>query len=236
MENNSSKFPSKTDQPTAGKVQSSKPKIGKRFVLFFSFVLLLLAFGFFLLSSWERHKIPIKNTDSKGANIVCFGDSITFGYGVNPGQDYPTELSRLLNKLVINAGVDGDTTTMALERIKTDCLDKNPRLVIIEFCGNDFLKKVPQETTLKNLREIIRLVQANGAMAAVVDISAGMFFAEYRKVYAKIAQETGAIFIPHILEGIITNPSMKSDFLHPNAEGYKIVAQRILRAITPYLQ
>jgi len=198
---------------------------------------LLLAFCFFLLALvCGCAKREIKNIDSKGTGIICFGDSITFGYGVNPGQDYPSALAKAVDVAVDNVGVDGDTTTEALKRIQADVLDKQPRLVIIEFGGNDFLKKVPEEITINNLRKMVELVQAKGAMVAIVDISAGMFFAQYRKAYGKIAQETGAIFIPHILSGIITNPSMKSDFLHPNAEGYRIVAQRILRAITPYLK
>ncbi|KPK96445.1 MAG: hypothetical protein AMJ95_14250 [Omnitrophica WOR_2 bacterium SM23_72] len=181
-------------------------------------------------------KREIKNIDSQGTQIICFGDSITFGYGVNPGQDYPTALAKLLRRPVINAGVDGDTTTTALQRIQSDVLDKNPRLVIMEFGGNDFLKKVPQEDTIKNLKEMVDLVQARGAMVAIVDISAGMFFADYRKMYKRLAQDSGCIFVPRILSGIITNPSMKSDFLHPNADGYKIIAYRVLFAIRSYLK
>jgi acyl-CoA thioesterase-1 len=191
---------------------------------------------FLLLATAGCAKREIKNIDSKGKEIICFGDSITFGYGVNPGQDYPSALSSLIQKPVINAGVDGDTTTQALKRIQRDVLDKDPRLVIIEFGGNDFLEKVPQEETVRNLKKMVELVQARGAIAAVVDVSAGLFFADYRKLYQKVAEETGAIFVPHVLSGIITNPSMKSDFMHPNAEGYKIVAHRVLRAIRPYLK
>ncbi|KPK98920.1 MAG: hypothetical protein AMJ95_02125 [Omnitrophica WOR_2 bacterium SM23_72] len=181
-------------------------------------------------------KREIKNIDSKGENIICFGDSLTFGYGVNPGEDYPTNLAKLLRKPVINAGVDGDTTTTALGRLQADVLDKNPRLVILEFGGNDFLKRVPQEETIRNLSKMVDLVQGRGAMVAIVDISAGIFFSEYRKMYKKLAEEAGCIFVPRILSGIITNPSMKSDFLHPNADGYKIIAYRVLFAIRPYLR
>jgi lysophospholipase L1-like esterase len=78
-------------------------------------------------------------------------------------------------------------------------------------------------------------IQARGAMVAIADISAGIFMREYRLAYKKIAREKSAIFIPSILSGIITNPSMKSDFLHPNAAGYKIIAEHIFRAIKPYL-
>jgi lysophospholipase L1-like esterase len=73
-------------------------------------------------------------------------------------------------------------------------------------------------------------------MVAIVDISAGMFMREYRVALSKVAGEEGAIFIPSILRGIVTNPSMKSDFLHPNKQGYKIVARRVYRSILPYLK
>lgn len=181
-------------------------------------------------------KREIKNIDSKGTNIICFGDSLTFGYGANPGEDYPSMLAKLINGPVINAGIDADTTSEALRRIKSDVLEKEPLLVIIEFCGNDFLKKIPQETTINNIKEIIAQIQSKGAMVAIADISAGLFLREYRSVFKNIAREKQAIFIPGILSGIITNPSMKSDFLHPNADGYKMIAQRIYHAIMPYLE
>ena len=181
-------------------------------------------------------KPEIKNIDAKGANIICFGDSITFGYGAFPGEDYPYVLAKLVRLPVINAGVDGDTTFAALERLVNDVLVKNPRLVIVEFCGNDFLKKVPKEDTVKNLSKIIDRIQDKGAMVALVDISAGMFLEEYRRAFKKLAANKKAIFIPVILSKIITNPAMKSDFFHPNGRGYQIVARRIYKAISPYIQ
>jgi len=181
-------------------------------------------------------KPEIKNIDAKGENIICFGDSITFGYGANQGEDYPTALRKMVKLPVINAGVDGNTTFAALERLDTDVLSKNPRLVIVEFCGNDFLKKITIEETVKNLSKIIDRIQQKGAMVALVDISSGMFFMQYRGVFKKLAIEKKAIFIPTILNRIITNPSMKSDFFHPNARGYKVVAKRIYQKISAYIK
>ena len=181
-------------------------------------------------------KPEIRNLDAKGANIVCFGDSITFGYGAHPGEDYPTALGKLVSSPVINSGVDGDTTFAALERLENDVLDKDPRLVIVEFCGNDFLKKIPKEDTVKNLSQIIDRIQQKGAMVALVDISAGFFFQEYRQAFKKLAAEKKAILIPVLLNRIITNPAMKSDFFHPNARGYQVIAKRIYQVIAPYLK
>ncbi|MFH1198596.1 MAG: GDSL-type esterase/lipase family protein [Candidatus Omnitrophota bacterium] len=194
----------------------------------------LLAYGVIALSCCAKQEI--RNTNSKGKNIICFGDSITFGYGVKPGEDYPTELAKLVSTPVLNMGIDGDTTNEAVKRLDSDVLDRQPYLVIIEFCGNDFLRKVPKEVTVNNLREMIDRVHNKGAMVAIVDVSAGMFLQEYRVVFTKLAQETNSIFIPEILGGIITNPSMKSDFMHPNASGYKMIAEKIHQAIKPYLK
>ncbi len=178
----------------------------------------------------------IKNLDAKGSSIICFGDSITFGYGANPGEDYPSNLRPMVKLPMINAGVDGDTTFTALERLENDVLAKDPRLVIVEFCGNDFLKKIPREDTVKNLSRIIDRIQDKGAMVALVDISSGMFFNEYRRAFRELARGKKAIFIPAVLSRIITNPAMKSDFFHPNERGYKVVAGRVYKAIARYIK
>jgi lysophospholipase L1-like esterase len=181
-------------------------------------------------------KREITNLNSQGRNIICFGDSITAGYGAEPGEDYPTALSGMTDAPVINAGVSADTTVNGLARIESDVLAKDPFLVIIEFFGNDFTRGIPKEETLDNIKEMVERIQAGGAMVAIADISAGMFLGEYRPALMKLSRQTHSIFIPAILSGIVTNPSMKSDFLHPNASGYKLIAQRIYLAIKPYLK
>lgn len=181
-------------------------------------------------------KKEVKNIGSTGKNIICFGDSLTFGYGVAPGEDYPTALAKLTAIPVINKGIDGNTSTDGLSRLDTDVLENDPLLVIIEFSGNDFMKKVPIEATEKNVEKMIERIQGQGAMVALVDISAGgMFLNEYNRLFKHIARERGAIFVPGVLTKILTNPGRKSDFLHPNAKGYELFAQRVYKAIQPYL-
>lgn len=181
-------------------------------------------------------KPEIRNLNSKGMNIICFGDSITFGYGVDPADSYPSVLGPMVKFPVINAGVDGNTTFDALERLETDVLEKDPRLVIVEFCGNDFLSCVPLRNTVENLSIIIDRIQAKGAMVALVDISSGVLLRQYRQALKKLAAQKKAIFIPVVMDKILTNSSMKSDFFHPNARGYKLIAERVLRGISEYLK
>jgi len=208
-----------------------KRKKAIHFLLIFLFISPLIAFG--VLSGCSPKKI--KNIDSTGTSIVCFGDSITFGYGVPSEESYPAALAKMVDIPVINEGVDGDTTPKAILRLEKAVLSRNPKLVIVELGGNDFLRKISEKETIKNVNEIIDRIQAKGAMVALADISSGMLLKKYRKIYREIAHKKGAIFIPNILSGIITNPSLKSDFLHPNHAGYKIVARRIYLVISPYL-
>ena len=204
-----------------------------KFFKIFLISAVLFSLGVLILTSCAKKEIS--NIASRGKNIICFGDSLTFGYGVEPEESYPEALSKLTRIPVINAGVDGDTSSEGLQRIERDVLDKDPLLVIIEFSGNDFLDRVPVEETIKNMEAMIVLVQRQGAMVAVVDISSGMIMAGYGKHLKALAAQNYAIFIPQILNGILTNSALKSDFLHPNGDGYQIIAQRIYRAILPYL-
>lgn len=180
-------------------------------------------------------KREIANIHSKGTNIICFGNSITFGYGANAAESYPSVLAKMINIRVINAGIDGDTSTEALRRIESDVLKRDPLLVIVEFGGNDFLRKIPLDETLKNMEEMIKKIQSAGAMVAITDVSIGMIMSGYRKEFRHLSKKYNTIFIPKLFSGILTNPTLKSDSIHPNAEGYKLIAQKIYTTIAPYL-
>ena len=208
------------------------------FIVHGSWIKVVLFTTFYLLPAillTSCAKREIKNIDSKGKSIVCFGDSITFGYGVNPGEDYPSCLAKMLNMPVINAGLDADTSSGGLQRIDAEVLEKDPLLVIIEFGGNDFLKKIPLEKTVKNIETMIQKIQEKGAMVALVDVRMGFVMRDYGSQYKRLSRKYQTIFTEPALSGIITNPQLKSDFFHPNADGYKLIAQRIYRSIIPYL-
>ena len=181
-------------------------------------------------------RYEVKNIDSAGKDIICFGNSITVGSGVSREESYPYLLSRLIGHPVINAGRSGDTSSDGLKRLEKDVLSYQPRLVIIEFGGNDFLRRLPLDQTINNIRAMVERIQAKGSMVAIADVSSGMIMGNYRKRYKKLARKTRAIFISSLLKGIINKPSLKRDSIHPNAEGHRIIAERIYQAINPYLK
>jgi acyl-CoA thioesterase I len=201
------------------------------------FATLILGLGYLVLIMLPTGctRSNIANLGSRGKNIICFGDSITKGKGVELSQSYPAALARMTSYSVINAGINGDISSEAVKRIQTDVLDWEPLLVIIEFGGNDYLSKIPLEETVKNVEEMIRLAQGKGAMVALVDISNILFMGEYRQEFKLLSKKYRTIFIPGILEDIVTNEELKSDDIHPNARGYKIIAYRVYRGIIAYL-
>ena len=178
----------------------------------------------------------IRNLHSAGESIICFGDSLTEGVGASAGEDYPSVLSRQLGSSVINAGVRGDTTAAALERLTDEVLDKNPRLVILLLGGNDFLRQRPRRETRQNLAEIVRRVQEHGAMVVIAGIRLGVFSDDYGEIFEQTAERFGALYIPQVMKGILTNSSLRSDPIHPNGAGYRLIADRIAEKIKPLLQ
>ena len=178
----------------------------------------------------------IRNLRSGGDAIICLGDSLTEGVGAGSGEDYPSVLSREIGVAVINAGQRGDTTDQALARLPDAVLSKNARLVIVFLGGNDFLRQRPRAESRRNLAEIVRRVQAQGAMVAIVGMKLGLFTDEFAAIYEDTAKEFGALYIPQVMKGILSDANLKSDPIHPNGAGYRLIAERIAAQIKPLLR
>ncbi|MBI3332603.1 MAG: arylesterase [Candidatus Omnitrophica bacterium] len=178
----------------------------------------------------------VANLDSAGSAIICFGDSLTEGVGASAGHDYPSLLAKTLGREVINAGVAGETTDMGLRRLEGDVLSRDPLLVIVEFGGNDFLHGVRKEEVFAHLDEMVRRIQEKGAMVVLVGVQPGLVGDAYRADYARLAGSRRAAFIPNILEGLLTEPDLMSDTLHPNDRGYERIAYRIFNVVKPLLE
>ena len=198
-------------------------------------ILLILTFviigGWFFFLSGETFKKV-----SKEGPIIFLGDSLTEGIGSLEGNDYPSLVSKELNlEDVINAGVSGDTTEDALKRLQADVLDKNPSLVIVLLGGNDFLTRVSVEETIINLDKIVKRISNTNSAVVLVHIKTNPLNDKYRGEAKKIAKKYQASFVTDVMDEILGNPKLMSDQIHPNAEGYKIMAERISPAVKKLL-
>jgi acyl-CoA thioesterase-1 len=204
-------------------VMKAKPAPAQpRWIIIGSIALLILL----VWALWPSPYARVKNLGSRGTTIVAFGDSLTAGYGAAAGEDYPSRLSAISGVTVVNGGKSGDTTESALARID-DAIAGNPRIVIVGLGGNDFLNGIAIQTTEANLRTIVRRIQSAGAMVVLLGFRFPSLTAHYESMYERVAEEEGCLLIERTLSGILTDPALRSDQIHPNAKGYDLMAQRI---------
>jgi acyl-CoA thioesterase-1 len=176
----------------------------------------------------------VPNLDSPGTTIVVLGDSIAAGVGSGPGQAYPELLAARFGTEVVNAGVSGNTTADGLARIDK-VLAEDPWMVIIELGGNDLLRRVPPEETERNLRGIVDRVISARAVPVLVEMDAP-FGGDYLAIYERLGEAYGIPVVEETLGEILSDRNLKSDTIHPNAEGQKILAEAIAEELEPILE
>jgi len=181
-----------------------------------------------LLSACSRYELtPLASTDV----VLAFGDSLTSGVGVKPNQSYPAVLSTLLDRKVINAGVAGETSERGLARLKNLLVNNRPKLVILFSGGNDFLQNLSPQQTKQNLAKMIEISQKFGAQVLLVGVPEKKLFASSAELYSELSDSYQIPLEDDIVASLIVRPSMKSDYVHFNEQGYRALAQAIYKAL-----
>lgn len=174
----------------------------------------------------------------KGANVLILGDSLSHGTGAADGEDYPSLLAASTGWNIINAGVPGDTSAAGLQRLPALLERHDVDLLIVELGGNDFIRRVPQQQTVDNLRAILSEARANGiqplllAIPAFSPFGAAVGSLSDHELYQELAKETGTPLIEDIFSDVLASNALKSDPIHPNAEGYRLVEEGLRKALS----
>ena len=165
---------------------------------------------------------------------VAFGDSLTSGFGAAPGNDYPALLSQKIGRTIQNQGVPGQTTENALNRLE-EIVRLQPRVVLLCLGGNDGLQQLPQEKTFANLATIIDRLNEAGSFVVLIGVRSASVSDRYAQPFKKLAEEKHILLVPNILSGVLGTPNLMSDYIHPNDEGYKAIAERLEKFLQPLL-
>jgi acyl-CoA thioesterase I len=159
--------------------------------------------------------------------IVAFGDSLTHGTGASAGEAYPAVLAALTGRTVINAGVPGDTTSSGLERLPAVLDEHKPRLVLLCLGGNDMLKKQHEAATENNLRLLVKTIRASGAEVLLIGVPEPRLFGGTPDFYERLAEELQVPLEQDVFSRVLQDNRLKSDPIHANAAGYRLVAERL---------
>ena len=178
--------------------------------------------------------------------IVAIGDSLTAGYGLPPGEDFPTQLQAALraegyNVQVENAGVSGDTTAGGLQRIDW-ALGNGADFVILELGANDALRGISPTETRKNLSNILKILKKKempvllAGMLAPPNMGAE-YATEFDQIFPELASQFKTGYYPFFLEGVAADPKLnQSDYIHPNAAGVKVIVGKMLPHVIAFIK
>jgi acyl-CoA thioesterase I len=159
--------------------------------------------------------------------VVAFGDSLTFGTGAAEDESYPAVLSKSIGRTVIRAGVPGEVTAQGLARLPDVISEHNPRLVIVCLGGNDMLRKVADAEIRRNLAAIVKLLKDRGIATVLVGVPRPALITSAPEFYAEIAKEHGVPYEGKVVTSVLYSNETKSDPIHPNAKGYRLMADAI---------
>ena len=188
---------------------------------------------------------PPAAADARRA-IVCFGDSITAGFGLDAGQSFPDLLQQDLDRRglayrVVNLGVSGDTTQDGLARVFMALAEK-PAVVVLELGGNDGLRGIPLSITQANLARMIEQFQGAGARVVLAGMTlppnyGPAFIPKFEALYKDLAAKYKLTLIPSLLEGVGAHDDlMQRDGIHPNAAGARHVETLVMKSLGPLLK
>ncbi|MFA5516441.1 MAG: arylesterase [Desulfuromonadales bacterium] len=170
---------------------------------------------------------PRLNALPPEALVLAFGDSLTHGTGAGREEAYPAVLGQRLQRTVINAGVPGEVSTDGLARLPALLEEHRPDLLILCHGGNDFLQRRDPETLRANLRRMIELARAAGCQVVLIGVPRPGLFLAAAPLYQEVAKELKIPYEGEALADILADNSLKSDSVHPNAAGYRQLADSI---------
>ena len=161
------------------------------------------------------------------AVVLAFGDSLTYGTGADERDSYPAQLALLVGRKVARAGVPGEISSDGLARLPEALDEHQPALLVLCHGGNDFLRRLSKQQVAANLRAMIRLAKSRGIEVVLIGTPEPGFAVTAPEFYAEIAREFRIPYEDSVIGQILRDATLKSDPIHPNARGYRLIAERL---------
>jgi len=167
--------------------------------------------------------------------IVCFGDSLVAGVGAeSEDRSYPAWLDGLLAGEVVASGVPGETAEEGLLRLLRTSQIRGG-VVVVTLGGNDILQRTPWEATRESLAAVFEELQERGCLVAFTSLHIA-FDGGRHDGYLELCRESGVVYVSDVLGGIVNRPALKADTIHPNGDGYRLLAERVAEVLRPFVE
>jgi lysophospholipase L1-like esterase len=192
-------------------------------------VVSILAFAF--VAACGGPSVPKVAKLDAAAIVLAFGDSLTFGTGAGAANSYPVVLEKLIERKVVRSGVPGETSEEGLARLPEVLEEIKPALLLLCHGGNDFLRKQDEAKTVENLRAMVKLARERGVQVILLATPKPGLGVVKVPFYAELGREFGIPVEETILADVLGDRSLKSDLVHPNAEGYKKIGEAVAKLL-----
>ena len=163
----------------------------------------------------------------ESAVVLAFGDSLTYGTGADEAESYPAQLQTLIGRRVVGAGVPGEVTSQALERLPGALDEYAPRLLLLCIGGNDFLRRLGNAQAERNVRAMVQLARSRGVAVVLIATPEPGLLPSPPAFYGAVAKDFGLPYEDAVITEVLKDTSLKSDPIHPNARGYRLIAERV---------
>lgn len=210
----------------------------RRYVILIIVILVLTAVGIgtYIYLYPSPISSNVRNYPSQGTTIVAFGDSLTYGEESTPGHSMVDDLSNDIGEPIVNLGHPGDTTADALARV-SEIDQYHPKVVILLIGGNDFLQHLSMTTAFANIGQIISYIESQGAIVLLLGLRISPFEDNFDPQFAQLQQEYQTAYVPNVMDGVWGNSAdMSSDGIHPNDQGYAVMAAKIAPTLEKIIQ
>lgn len=192
----------------------------------------VLLISLLLFSTGCSDKVPRLNKLSSNAVVVAFGDSLTYGTGAKDHETYPAQLEKITGLQVINEGVPGETSEDGRIRLPKVLDEYQPELLILCHGGNDMLRKKNKSFLTENLIAMINEAQQRGIQVIMVGVpEPALFLLESAPLYEEVARTKNIPIDSATLPEIESDNDLKSDTIHPNAAGYRKLAEGVAKLL-----
>ena len=183
---------------------------------------------------------------ARADTILVWGDSLSAGYGLERGQEWPTLLQTRLQAegfrhVVVNASVSGETSSGGLTRLPAALAAHAPTLVILELGANDGLRGLKPQLLADNLAAMIDAAHAAGARVLLIGMRmppnyGPAYTQRFAEVFANVAAEKKVPLVPFLMDGFADRPELfLPDGIHPAAEAQPRIVDTVWAGLRPLL-
>jgi lysophospholipase L1-like esterase len=195
---------------------------------YFCAVIILVAAMLLPAACSKTPQLPLLAAD---ATILAFGDSLTAGTGAGDTESYPAVLALLTGRKVVNGGVPGEVSAGGVQRLPELLEREHPALLILCHGGNDLLAHQNHQLIADNLRAMLRIAGERGVPVLLVAVPSPDLMLKPPALYEELSREFHIPVERKALSHILGKGGLKSDYIHPNAAGYWLLAEALVELL-----